>query len=183
MSYDWFRNSSSANNGIQVPAIRLIVQGPDSPFTDMLVYEPYYQGSSTAAGLWQTASITSNSFFWWNKDAGARCAGGPDYTVSLGDWGDGHTTTANACSYSILDNAKVLGFSVGVGSGWNGMFDGAVDNVSFRLQDQNEATTYNFEVAGQSIVPEPSSYAMMLAGLAGLGFVARRRRTATGAQR
>ncbi|MEO7360319.1 MAG: PEP-CTERM sorting domain-containing protein [Gemmatimonadaceae bacterium] len=178
MSYDWFRNATSTNSAIQVPALRLLVEGPNAAYVDALVYEPYYQGAATPAGLWQTSAITTSSLFWWNKDCGNTFGAGPDYSVTLADWSDGHTTTSGACVSSILDNAKVIGFSVGVGSGWNGTFDGAVDNVSFRLNGVREATTYNFEVSSTSVVPEPSTYALMMAGLAALGVAARRRRAA-----
>ncbi|MGV3708435.1 MAG: PEP-CTERM sorting domain-containing protein [Gemmatimonas sp.] len=176
MSYDWFRNVSSTNPAAQVPALRLIVQGPNTPGLDALIFEPIYNGVSPTAGVWTTSNITTSSFFWWNRDCANQFGPGPDYSVTLGDWGDGHTTTFGGCTSSILDNALVLGFSVGVGSGWNGVFDGAVDNVSFQLAGQNQATTFNFEVASQSVVPEPSTYALMLAGLAAVGVAARRRR-------
>ncbi|MEP6781122.1 MAG: PEPxxWA-CTERM sorting domain-containing protein [Gemmatimonadaceae bacterium] len=176
MSYDWFRNTSSTNNAVQVPALRLIVEGPSAAYVDQLVFEPTYQpGGTTPAGSWQTSLISTGSYFWWNKDCQNRFGPGPDYAVSLATWGVGHSTTSGpGCTSAIADNAKVLGFSVGVGSGWNGQFDGAVDNISFRLKNQEIATTYNFEVA--STVPEPSTYALMIAGLAAVGFAARRRR-------
>ena len=182
MSYDWYRNSASTTNGVQIPALRLLI---DPSFGGgQLIFEPVYNGGVGASDTWNTASINTGSFFWWDQDQNRKCSFGPDYSVTLADWADGHTSVS-ACGgdRTMLNNALVVGLSTGVGSGWTGMFDGAVDNVSFRLNGQNEATTYNFEVAGQSVVPEPSSYAMMLAGLAGLGFVARRRRNALGAQR
>ncbi|MEO7995898.1 MAG: hypothetical protein ABI852_00565, partial [Gemmatimonadaceae bacterium] len=46
MSYDWFRNSSSTNSALQVPAIRLLVSGPNAPGVDALIFEPYYQTPS-----------------------------------------------------------------------------------------------------------------------------------------
>jgi hypothetical protein len=175
MSYDWFRNTSSTNPNVQVPALRLLVAGPE-PLLDALIFEPTYNGSATPAGVWQTSNITSSSFFWWNRDCANRFGPGPDYTVTLADWADGHSTAFGMCSNSIPNDVVVLGFSVGVGSGWNGAFDGAVDNISFQLAGQNQATTFNFEVGSQSVVPEPSTYALMFAGLAAVGVAARRRR-------
>jgi hypothetical protein len=46
----------------------------------------------------------------------------------------------------------VISVNAGIGSGWNGTFEGAVDNITFGFN--GTYTTYNFEV-----VPEPASMA------------------------
>jgi len=45
----------------------------------------------------------------------------------------------------------ILGFSAGVGSGWNGVFTGAVDDISWTIA--GSTTSWNFEV--MQAVPEP----------------------------
>lgn len=175
MSYDYFRNSSSTTSPAQIPALRLLID--PAAGGGELIYEPVYNGGVGANNVWNTATIGTGSFFWWNQDQNRICSVGPDYSVTLADWGDGHTSVS-ACGgdRTMLDNAMVIGLSTGVGSGWNGSFDGAVDNISFQLNSQRQGTTYNFEVAQQSVVPEPSTYALMGFGLLSLGLVRRKRK-------
>jgi len=95
----------------------------------------------------------------WTFGAGMSFAQ-EGYGVKLSEWQAGKAT--------IGANSQILGFSMGVGSGWANGFEGAVDDLSFKFAGQN-AQTFNFEA-----VPEPGTMAALFAGLAGV--VARRKR-------
>jgi len=105
----------------------------------------------------------------------ANVSGGfDDRRQSLADW-------LSACNGSAgrLNLAGVLVSALQVDQGrWPG-FTGDnvsyVDNVSINATTLQSAVTYNFETS-VGVVPEPSTYALMGAGLAAMGLVARRRR-------
>ena len=167
LSYDWYRDAVSSNNGIQVNSLRLMVaSGQQSSY---LIFEPYYNGQADPApeGSWQSSAINGDSIVWSNNavlnlPAGANsCAVG--CFAKLSDW-----QAANP-------NAVVFGLSTGIGSGWNGAYQGAIDNVSFDFGSFG-SNSYNFEVAAAA-VPEPASWAMMIGGFAFIGAAARRRST------
>ncbi|BCW99848.1 MAG: hypothetical protein KatS3mg024_2675 [Armatimonadota bacterium] len=84
------------------------------------------------------------------------------YNRTLSDW------------VNLMPSARVLGISAGIGSGWTGTFDGAVDNITIGFG--SSVTTYNFELAAAP-VPEPVFFQMgALMGLSGLGLLRLRRR-------
>lgn len=164
-SYDWYRAGTSTNNAIQVPSLRLALQGQGG--FSYLIFEPYYQGAWATAPVdsWQTSTIGMSSTVWSNNSnlnlpgGTTSCAIG--CFTTLGSWVDANP------------NAVVLGFSTGVGSGWNGAFTGAVDNIAFSFDGSGES--FNFEVAA---IPEPGTWATMILGFALIGGtmrVARRR--------
>lgn len=167
LGYDWFRSSSSGALSHFAPALRLIL----SDFS-YLVYEPALNGAMKNAiftqptDSWQTASAGTDGFFWWTKEQ-------TQHAYSIADWKAGRTTTNNL---TFSGMTTVIGFSTGIGSGWtSGSFNGAVDNVSYKTSQMGTAKSFNFEVAS-STVPEPSTYALMAAGLAAVGLATRRRR-------
>jgi hypothetical protein len=162
-SYDWYRDASSNNNAIQAPAFRLLVNnaahslGQDTA----LIFEPYYQGAPHDAveGAWQTSTIGLDSMFFNNSGLIAPGAG---YTFTLQQWIDANP------------NLFVTGLSLGIGSGWDGHFTGAVDNVSYAFAGSNH-NSFNFEV-GAAGVPEPAAWGMLIGGFGLAGGALRRRK-------
>jgi hypothetical protein len=139
ITYATYRHSSSTNPPAQYPAINIEVDyvGDGSSYTT-LVWEPIYAygQSNLAVDTWQTwdtmaPSQTGFDGGWWStKDIPGVCA----FNCFV-DW---ETIVQNN------PNAKIkYGFGVNVGSGWNGVFTGAVDALTLIVND--ETTTYDFE--------------------------------------
>ena len=62
-----------------------------------------------------------------------------------------------------------------IGSGWNGEFYGAVDNVQIDFSGGRSLNS-NFEVAASGAVPEPATWGMMILGFGMMGASVRYRR-------
>ena len=166
-TYDWFRDSSSTNNGIQTASFRFLVNtaGLTLPTSTALIFEPYYQGApgNVATDQWVTSAIDGNSIFWNNNGVLANGSSGMFSSLSS-------IIAANSGLY-------VYGLSTGIGSGWDGHFTGAVDNIGYNFGAR--ADSFNFEVAAVGgAVPEPASWAMMIGGLGVVGASMRRRKVA-----
>lgn len=172
MSYEWYRNPASSNDPGQHPSMRVLVDVDGNVMTNdriALIYESVYNGGANPVptNAWTPGVIGANTNLWTSGAFGFasdRDGSGYAYDDSLAEWQ----------SDSRLTNAVVVGFSSGVGSGWNGPYDFSVDKLSWTIGGVE--TTTNFSV---SPIPEPSEYAMMLAGLAAVGWIASRRRART----
>lgn len=166
MSYEWFRDTSSTANSNLHPSLRVLLDA-DGDLTTTgdrggLVFERSYNNKPTIAGSWQNDTI-SGSTYLWNFGLGLGNEydldhNGYAYDSTLADW------------QNYLKNAKIIGFSSGVGSGW-GPFSGAVDNISWTIA--GVTSTSNFEVRGDANVPEPATLALVALGVLGLGAMRR----------
>lgn len=160
LSYDVYRNSSSTAAARYEPALRLYVS--DGSHTGYLVFEGTYNGQPATPVDTIAANNVISNYFWATGSL-------PDafnvYNRTLSDW------------TNRLPNLQVLGLSTGVGSGWDGTFSGAIDNIAYGVAGR-DPTTFNFEVAGATAVPEPASIALLTVGLVGLAANRRRHRDA-----
>jgi hypothetical protein len=168
-SYDWYRDSLSTNPSIQHPVIRVLLDR-DGDLTTIgdrggLVFERVYNSLSVPTDTWVSDTVTSSTYVWsfglglsFAYDLNGNSYG---YDETLADW------------QAFMPNAVIIGFSVGVGSGWNGQFYGAADNIRWTI---NNTTFGPFNLETQEvIIPEPTTIALLALGLAGVGMVVRRR--------
>lgn len=173
MQYDWLRDSSSTTSGVQHPAMRILLDLDGNLATTGdrggLVYERAYNiGGSAPLDVWTTETVGSSSKVWnFGLGLGSEFnidGTGSAYDDSLAEWQ----------ASGRMANAVILGFSVGVGSGW-GPFVGAVDNIGWTIG--GVAMSTNFELAAAT-VPLPATGWLLLAGVLGAAGVSTRRRKA-----
>jgi len=169
VSYSWYRDSTSSVAGHLHPVLRILLDADGDLNTvgdrGGLVWESVYQlGPYTApTNTWVTQTVDDNSWMW-NYGLGIGFAANINstpyaYDATLAEW------------KAYFPNAVIIGFNMGLGSGWTGDFVGAVDNISWTIN--GITTTTNFEV-----VPEPTTMALFGLGLLGAAGGLLRRKSA-----
>ena len=175
MSYEWYRNSVSGTDARQMPALRVLIDRDGNLATTNdrggLVFERVYnEGADQSAApvnAWTSETIGKSTFVW---NFGLNLGG----TTSINDTPYAYDDTL-AEWQAFMPNAIIIGFSAGIGSGWSGTFNGAVDNIAWNIG--GVTTTTNFETqAVVAAVPEPETLSLLAAALVGLGLTTRRRR-------
>lgn len=162
LSFDW-RVAAGSSGGYSpdlTPALRLHVW--DNGVRSELIWEGAYNNTygNSPRDTWY--STTFDDLFYQNiSGSGVTLVNGAQVNQTITDW---------ESLYSA--NAYVSAISVGVGSGFSSDYHAFADNITFSTT--GGSTTYNFEIT--QAVPEPSTWAMMILGFAGVGFMAYRRR-------
>ncbi len=200
LSFDWWRTGGIDMDAAgplayepwrhQSPVLRVtyshLIGGALVPVGE-LVWEHYYQldanglASAMSVNAWNRENLLGQKFWihefsdaaYYVANSQGSCTRKPSYlyasepvlALSLRNWQE--------CA--LGENAAglfVTGVAVGVGSQWPGRYRGYVDNVVLGFGGATPVMAANFEV-----VPEPSTWAMMAAGLLGVGVAVRRRRS------
>jgi Ca2+-binding RTX toxin-like protein len=154
LGFDWFKGASSADNHF-APALRLsfLDAGADNTFgtaddvSGYLIWEHLYdfqntpgntadQNAMASEGQWFQENLMDSEFYMRVPGFGEV----PVYGNTLQDWKNGAVVSAGSVGQVQLDaTTKIKGIEVGLGSGWSGEFDGAVDDIHFKFG----TTAYN----------------------------------------
>ena len=134
----------------------ILAGGPNTITFNQAVIDPYIALVSvgqTPEAAWVTYSFT-NAFSVVS-----------DNTVMSAFWGTGSYSTPNAMTLVGNEFSGVLQFSGSYAAG---------QSLTFTVR--NNEDWHGFTVGARSVVPEPSTYALMSVGFIGMGFAASRRR-------
>jgi hypothetical protein len=181
ISFDYYRSSTSSVAGHFLPALRFSFTNGDGK-SGYLIWEGVYNNVGTVAtDSWQTATLTGDYFYQRtaNYSFGFPTGGTTDaqvYDKTLANYLDGtvYTGSTGRKTYALGAGTVINALEIGVGSGWGGSFDGAVDNVSVDLGTRGQISA-NFQVRATPAVPEPATWAMMILGFGVVGWALRRK--------
>ncbi|MBX3484571.1 PEPxxWA-CTERM sorting domain-containing protein [Phenylobacterium sp.] len=172
LSFDYFVDSSSTVPEYLAPALRLGFLDEASGKTGYLIWEDVYNGGAVGTSVpndtWVSNDILGGNFWLRSFSPGFTVE---NYGVSLSEWAGGQGYTTPGGTFSLSAATRILSVEVGVGSGWGGAFNGAVDHVLVDFGTGSGGVSANFE----SGVPEPGAWALMILGFGGVGAVLRRR--------
>lgn len=171
LNYSFFRDAGGTAANYLAPAFRLSFFDQPTGKSGYLIFEPVYQSSGNqpvATGSWIDTNMLSGNF-WMREFGGSGTI--EKYDVTLADWSSGQQQAPNA--YILNKDTFIYGIETGVGSGWNGTFSGAVDNVNISFGRDTVSANFEPNATATPAVPEPATWLMMLAGFGAVGFAMR----------
>ena len=150
-----------------------------------LIDEGVYNGGSvntaTTLNQWATTDASQKWYINVRTNAAAFTAANAGYSVN----GSGVVLDSTGSQVNLLltnlfpffsSGTNVSGFSIGAGSSFGAGYTGYADYL--RVATNAGSTTFNFELAAATAaVPEPATWAMMIAGFGLVGGAMRRRST------
>ncbi len=167
-TYDWYRDAASTVAAHFHPIFRIRVDNDGNPATtndqSWLVFEHGAMGPYTApTNAWVTDTIDGSTKMWvWQSGA----ANSQLPTTTMAQFMTGSYVFESG-GFAIPATATILGIQVGTGSGWDGIFRGAVDNISLKAAstlgpDKSEPPP------PATVAPVPTTDLWALLGLSGL---------------
>jgi hypothetical protein len=180
ISFDYYRSSTSTVAAHFLPALRFSFTNAEGK-GGYLIWEGVYNGvGALSTNSWQTATLTGDFFYqrtanyFFGVQTGTTDA--QVYDKTLADYLDGsiYTGSGGKKTYALGAGTVINSLEIGVGSGWGGSFDGAVDNVSIDLGSKGQISA-NFQLKASPAVPEPATWAMMMLGFGMVGYSLRRK--------
>jgi hypothetical protein len=159
-----FANSSSGS-GVGLPTVSLTA---GQAFSVSVAATDLW--SAGALPRWSNADGLITKLFATGSDDSGEPAGTQIGAV-FPLWTEGNLTAAYGTLVGQIDNGDYFA----IGTHYNGVAS-ATGTLKLYYWDENNFDNSGFVTANINAIPEPSTYALMALGLAGVGFAARRRR-------
>jgi hypothetical protein len=151
VGYEFYRASGTVPAWL-APVLRLGVYDPVSGKASLLIWEPVYNGSPLSVPVGNWVAVDASTGNWWMRAlGGSACTYEVYYGITLAEWVSGLNDgvpigqVLGCTPNPVGTQAWVASINVGIGSGWTGAFDGAVDNVQLGFGG-TPPSMYNFEV-------------------------------------
>lgn len=142
--------------------------------------------ASDGSGVYSFGLGTSNLSFDWGVDNNTAGFANVNFSMTLTNIGSGQTISFSPFLFGFLDNsfqngsvqnsARLNWFGIGYDGSINDTYKVQLDVTG--LAGGDKSVTVFAKLGSGAAVPEPANWALMIAGLAAIGFTMRRKRTA-----